>query len=122
MNNRYFSGLLSPAVLLFVLVILLGFSRGIYSGAGIDPPAVFTVGVTLGFTWVAGWWMRNDCRKLGLKWVFDMGMFLFILWPIILPYHLLKTRRGKGFLVILGFVGVWIFSVVVGAILSAFFF
>src|SRR5437868_3096241 len=121
MNIKVFSRLLSPAALWYILVILMEFCRGIYFGRGIDPPPVFTLGVTLGFTWVAGWWLRTDCRKRGLTWVFDMGMFLFILWPIILPYYLLKTRRGNGFLVIVGFAGVWIASVVSGTILSSLF-
>ncbi len=43
-----------------------------------------------------------------------MGLFLYIAWPFILIYYLLKTRGAKGILVIIGFLGTCILAELVG--------
>ena len=51
---------------------------------------------------------------------FDMGLFLYVAWPLVLPYYLIKSRGAKGLLVILGFVAVYIGATFVGLIMYIF--
>ena len=46
-----------------------------------------------------------------------MGLFLYVAWPFIMLYYILKSRGGKGLLAILCFVAVYIGATVVGAFL-----
>jgi hypothetical protein len=46
-----------------------------------------------------------------------MGLFLYIAWPVIMPYYLVKTRGAKGLLVILGFVGAYLGAQMAGVAL-----
>jgi hypothetical protein len=107
----------SPTALLYVFLVITQIVSGFYLASELEPPPSFTLLYALGFLWVVGWWMLSDSRKHGIGWVLDMGLFLYIAWPFILPYYLLKTRGAKGLLVILGFIGVYIGALVVGGVL-----
>ena len=96
--------LTSPTGLLYLFLVLTQIVTGAYRISGIEPPPSFTVIYILGFLWIIGWWLRTDSRKRGVNWVFDIGLFLYIAWPVILPYYLFKSRSGKGLLAILCFV------------------
>jgi hypothetical protein len=47
-------------------------------------------------------------------WVYDLGFFLCIAWPFVVPYYLVKTRGAKGLLVILAFIGAYVGATIVG--------
>jgi hypothetical protein len=113
--TKPFSKLLSPTVLLYIYLTLTTVAQGIYFASGIELPEAFTVILPLGYLWIVGWWLREDSRKHGVVWVYDMGLFLNIAWLFILPYYLLKTRGAKGLLVIFGFVAAYIGAFGLGA-------
>jgi hypothetical protein len=50
--------------------------------------------------------------------VYDLGFFLYLAWPIVMPYYLIKTRGAKGLLVMLGFVAAYVGAAIIGIILS----
>ncbi|HEY0431950.1 MAG TPA: hypothetical protein VGC61_09020 [Pyrinomonadaceae bacterium] len=110
------SKLLSPAALLYFYLILMSVAHGVYAAAQAEPPPLFTAVNYVGHLWIIGWWLLTDSRKHGIAWVYDLGLFLSIAWPFIMPYYLLKTRGAKGLLVILAFVGTYIVASAVGVI------
>jgi hypothetical protein len=112
------SRILSPAPLLYSFVVITQFAHGVYLGAQLEPPGAFTLLSWLIFLWVVGWWMRTDSGKRGDASVYDMGFFLYIAWPLVMSYYLVKTRRARGLLVILGFTGAYIGAAIIGILLS----
>jgi len=50
----------------------------------------------------------------------DLGMFLFIAWVVLLPYHLFKTRGLKAFIPILAFILTILCGIVAAAVVSIF--
>src|ERR671916_777770 len=98
----------SPASLLYLFVIGAQMIGGVYLAGEREPPQSFSMLSALGFVWVVGWWLRNDSRERGVGWVLDMGLFLYIAWPLIMPYYLIKTRGAKGLLAILTFVAAYV--------------
>ena len=40
-------------------------------------------------------WLSVDSRGKGILRVWDMGFFLCMAWPVIIPYYLVKTRGFK---------------------------
>ena len=113
-----FSKLVSPAVLLYLYVGLMQLANGIYLAARIEPPPGFNLVDFFGLLWILGWWLLTDSRKRGLAWVYDIGFFLTIAWPFIMPYYLFKTRGARGLLSILAFIGVYVGGFVVGVALG----
>jgi|SRR5882672_172917 len=106
--------LLAPTPLLYIYLVVASFARGIYLAGQIEPPAFFTFIVSAGYLWIVGWWLMTDSRKRGVAWVYDIGLFLYLAWPLILPYYLLKTRGARGLLVILAFAGTFVLATLVG--------
>ena len=107
----------SPAGLLYIFVTVMQLAIGIYLAAELETPPSLTLLYPLGFLWVIGWWLLRDSRERGVQWVYDVGLFLYIAWPFIIPYYLLKTRGVNGLFVILIFVGVYIGAALVGVLL-----
>src|SRR5438132_11353764 len=109
---------LSPTVFLYTFVVITQFAYGLYLGQQIEAPGAYTLLHWAAQLWIIGWWLRTDSRKRGIIWVYDLGFFLCIAWPIVMPYYLVKTRGAKGLLVILGFVGTYLGAAIVGIIVS----
>jgi len=109
--------LTSPTGLLYLFLVLTQIVSGAYAVSGLEPPASFTLIYIFGFFWIIGWWLLVDSRTRGVRWVFDMGLFLYVAWPFILPYYLVKSRGRKGLLAILCFVAVYIGATLVGVAL-----
>ena len=119
MNNSLLSRIVSPTVLLYAFVITSQIGRGIYEVTEGGPPAGFTFVSALGFIWLVGWWLRRDSRLRSISSVYDLGLFLYFLWPFIMPYYLLKTRGARGLLVVLGFAVAYIGGLLVGVTIAA---
>jgi polyferredoxin len=112
------SRVFAPAPLLYSFVVITQFAYGVYLGAQLElPPAVMLLD-WIGFLWAIGWWLRTDSRKRGVASIYDLGFFLYIAWPVVLPYYLFKTRGAKGLLLILGFIAVYLGAAIFGIILS----
>ena len=108
----------SLTVLLYLFIVISQFGFGLYYGQQVEPPVGLTLLYFLCFLWIVGGWLRRDSRKRGIPWIYDMGLFLYIAWPFILPWYLLKSRGAKGLLVILGFVGAYLGALIFGIAIS----
>ena len=113
-----FSRTLSTTVLLYSFVVITQFGYGLYLGQQIEAPAAYTLLHWAAQLWIVGWWLRADSRKRRVAWVYDLGFFLCIAWPLVMPYYLVKTRGAKGLLVMLGFISAYVGATVVGILLS----
>ena len=121
MSNSLLSRIVSPTVLLYAFAFTSQIGHGFYSISEGEPPRAFTVASGIGLLWILGWWLRRDSRLRGIPWIYDMGMFLYILWPFIMPYYLLKSRGARGLFGILGFAAAYIGALIVGATVATLF-
>lgn len=112
------SRMLSPALLLYSFVVITQFAHGIYLDAHLDLPPAVPVLYWVGFLWAVGWWLRTDSRKRNVGVVYDLGFFLYLAWPIVMPYYLVKTRGAKGLLLILGFIVAYAGAAMLGMLVS----
>jgi hypothetical protein len=112
------SRIASPAPLLYTLVVITQFAYGAYLGAQFQFPEGVTIIYSVGVLWALAWWLREDSRRRGVLSVYCLGFFLYLAWPVVMPYYLLKTRGAKGLLVMLGFVVAYVAAGIIGIILS----
>ena len=113
-----FSRIASPTILVYLFVVITQIVFGIYSGSQVEPPPGLTLIYAVALLWIIGWWLRRDSQKHGVPWLYDMGFFLVVAWPFIIPYYLVKSRGAKGLLVILGFVGAYVGALIIGITIS----
>ena len=95
--------LTTPGAAIFVYTFALQFIDNLYALQGIESPVVWDVLSRIVFVWLIWSWLLDDSRKRGIGWVLDLGMFLYLAWMIVLPYHLFKTRGWAAFVPILFF-------------------
>ena len=112
--SKLLARVVSPTGLLYIFVTVTLVAHGVYFASKRESPPSFQLIYPLAFLWIIGWWLLSDSRKRGIKWVYDMGLFLYIAWRFILIYYLLKTRGAKGILVITGFLGTCVLAELVG--------
>jgi len=80
-----------------------------YANYEMEPPGGFDLLRYLGLFWLIGDWFSKDNKKYKIEWAYDMGFFLYVFWPIFIPYYLFVTRGFKSALsIILGFVTLYV--------------
>lgn len=119
MSPSLLSRIFSPTVLVYAFAATSQIGHGIYSVTEGEPPHAFTIISGIGFFWILGWWMRRDSRLQNIPWIYDMGMFLYMIWPFIMPYYLIKTRGAWGLIGVLGFLAAYIGGLTVGVIVAS---
>ncbi|RDE19549.1 hypothetical protein DV711_11710 [Motiliproteus coralliicola] len=62
--------------------------------------SIYTLWMCL-FTVLIAMWCDRD--KTGKGWPYEYGFFMFIFWPLVLPYYLAKTRGLDGLVMFFGF-------------------
>ena len=60
------------------------------------------------FAMVIAYWTSNDAKAKDLYKPYEYSYFVFIFWPFVLPYHLVKTRGFEGYLIFVGVAGIYL--------------
>jgi hypothetical protein len=111
-------GNIRPAITTVALVLYIAFVQIIevaYAASEVAPPAAFDLLNPISFLGLLCWWLQKDSVRTGVSWPLDLGMFLYVGWILVLPYHLVKTRGVRGLVGICIFVGViaaiWVLAI-----------
>jgi hypothetical protein len=86
----------------------------LYAAAGLQPSGGFVFLTYAGFGIGVAWWIHADSRRLGIRESIDQGWLVYLVWPLFLPYHLFKTRGGRGGLTLLGLIGLYALTYALG--------
>jgi len=120
-NVKASSSASKPLILLYIFLLIVQIANGLYSAHGIEPSPAFDLMYALGFLWIVGWWLKEDSKRYGVQWVYDMGFFLYLAWVFIVPYYLFKTRGLRAFITILSVVSIFLGTYLVGVIVALLF-
>jgi len=93
----------SPITALISVFVLGNTGTAVCSALRQSVPQGFLLLYYVGVAWAFSWWVLSDCRERGIQTSIDHGWFVFYAWPVVVPYHVLRTRgiRGFGFLLAL---------------------
>jgi len=103
-------------IVLASFLVLANIGNCLYAALQIPPSGGFVLWYYLGIFWAIAAWTIADARRLRVEVPFDLGWFVFLVWPVAVPYHLFKTRGAKGFVPIAVFVAVCLGSYLVGLV------
>jgi len=96
-------------IILLVFVVITRAIDGFYAIYDRNPSGAFVLLSYLGLFWLIGDWFMRDSRKNRVDWAFDMGLFLYISWPVFIPFYLFKTRGfKKAFFITFGFIALYL--------------
>ena len=106
MQNR--SLIMFALLCLLTVVYHVGFD--ILNASGREPlPSVELLHTALFLCGVV-WWLRAETQSSPVTQVYCAGLLVGIAWPILIPYHLLKTRGIKGFLPVFALIASFVFA------------
>ena len=47
-------------------------------------------------------WLQKDGQRTGVAAVLDWGMFVWLAWPVLIPWYAFRTRGRQGWRLLLG--------------------
>ena len=66
------------------------------------------------FFLLAALWIQRDAKENRSDVPFDFGFLVYIFLPFALPYYLVRSRGGEGFVTALGFFGLYFLPYILG--------
>jgi hypothetical protein len=113
--NKFFT---APVLCLIGVFAVSVLCNSAYAGFEVEQGLVHYFAATFGTFFALGYWYFDDCRKYKISVPIDEGWFLFFAWFLLLPFHLVRTRGFRGFLVIGGFIAVIVIGNLLGWIIA----
>jgi hypothetical protein len=95
-----FSARLMP-ILIVASLAVGGLERGALQARHADIPGPSALLQYVLLSCLIGYWLDVDSREKRTLRVWDMEFFLYVAWPLVLPYYLVKTRGVKRMLLTL---------------------
>ena len=74
----------------------------IYTATGIQPAPLVETLVTFAPLIVVFLWVEKDAWRTGVGAVQDLGLFLWLAWPVVIPWYAFKSRGRRGWRLLLG--------------------
>jgi hypothetical protein len=68
----------------------------VYAGARLEPSPVVGLFLSSGPAYAVILWLQKDAHRTGVGDVLDLGYFLLLAWPIVIPWYAFKTRGPSG--------------------------
>jgi hypothetical protein len=124
LSQKSHSPVLLATVLLFGFLFLSNLVAGAYFGMRYphDAPNRNYLLFERAVIWLLlGLWLATDAKRLGIAWVNRIGPFVYLIWPILVPYYLWQTRRFKGILPVLAFAAVFLITTAIGSVVYSLF-
>ena len=83
------------AVLIFVFAAFTQAERGACYARHLELPGSSALMQYVVIFCLMAYWLDRNSHERQMGQVWDMGFFLLIAWPVIIPYHPIKTRGIK---------------------------
>jgi hypothetical protein len=74
----------------------------------------------IGFALLVAFWAREDAAVKKVHRTLDFSFYFLLVWPLALPYYLIKTRGVEGVVYFLGFAVLYFAPFVVGMLAYAY--
>ena len=74
----------------------------LYAATQLEPSPAVALFLTSGPLLAVLLWLQKDARRTGVGAVQDWGYFLFLAWPVVIPWYAFKTRGPSGWRLTVG--------------------
>jgi hypothetical protein len=79
-----------------ISAILCSLGAAFYSSAPVEPLPIVAFVLTVGPLFAVISWLQKDARRTGVGAVHDLGFFLWLAWPVVIPWYVWRTRGLGG--------------------------
>jgi hypothetical protein len=99
---------------LILVSVLYGLVEGFYALNGQATSRHLHFGWAIAFALFIALWTANDKTAEDMYQSYEYLYFVLILWPVFLPYHLVKTRGVDGVFMFAGILGIYLLPFICG--------
>jgi hypothetical protein len=99
-----------------VTAVTCSIAAAVYAAGQLEPSPVVTLFLSGGPLIAVILWLQKDARRTGVGAVQDLGLFLWIGWPLVVPWYAWKTRGRAGWRLALGLVALILSAYVTSAV------
>ena len=85
-----------------VAALFCSLGAALYAATRAEPSPVVALFLTSGPLVAVFLWLQKDARRTGVGAVQDWGYFLFLAWPVLIPWYAFKTRGPSGWRLTVG--------------------
>lgn len=77
----------------------------VYGSAQLEPSPIVALFLSAAPLYAVIMWLEKDAHRTGVGAVLDLGYFLLLAWPIVIPWYAFKTRGRSGWRLTAGLFG-----------------
>lgn len=108
MNDTHAASATAPDTSLRTAILVAAFSAStaaLYVLTGVEPAPLVAVFIGLSPAFCVILWLQKDAARTNVGSVLDLGYFLCLAWPVVLPWYAIKTRGRAGWRLLAGLLG-----------------
>jgi len=79
-----------------IVAAFCALASAVYAVADADPSPIVALFLTGGPLILVILWLQHDASRTGIAAVHDLGLFLWLAWPFMIPWYVWKTRSWAG--------------------------
>jgi hypothetical protein len=80
-------------------------AAALYAGVQAEPSPMISLILSFGPLFAVILWLQKDARRTGVGAVQDWGYFLWLAWPVVIPWYAFRTRGRLGWRLTAGLFG-----------------
>ncbi len=77
----------------------------VYASVQLEPSPIVALFLSAGPLYAVILWLEKDAHRTGVGAVQDLGYFLLLAWPVVIPWYAFKTRGRSGWRLTAGLFG-----------------
>ena len=91
-------------------------ASAIYTIARVEPLPIMALALAAAPVIAVILWLQKDARRTGVGAVHDLGLLLWLTWPVAIPWYAFKTRGRAGWKLAAGLLLLCVSASVVAAV------
>jgi hypothetical protein len=84
------------------VALVCSVAAAIYAGVGLEPSPVVELLLSACPLFTVILWLQKDAQRTHTAAILDWGLFLWIAWPVVIPWYAWSTRGRSGWRLALG--------------------
>ena len=77
----------------------------LYAAITVEPAPILLLFISFAPLTAVCLWLQKDARHAGIGGIQDWGFFLWLFWPVVIPWYAFKTRGLSGWRLAAGLLG-----------------
>ena len=77
----------------------------LYAAITVEPAPILLLFISFAPLTAVCLWLQKDARHAGIGGIQDWGFFLWLFWPVVIPWYTFKTRGLSGWRLAAGLLG-----------------